>query len=432
MKIAYLVNMYPKVSHTFIRREILALERLGCAIERFSVRQSGEQLVDEQDCRERQRTRTLLDGSAWLMLFQAMRIALRRPRRFTSAVRLAWQIGTRSDRGHLVNLIYLIEACTLLRWCDESKVQHVHAHFGTNPAALAMLCRALGGPGYSFTVHGPGEFDRAPFLALEEKIDRATFVVAISEFGRSQLYRWCGWEQWSKIHVVRCGLDRSLLDQPPTAVPDTSSLVCVGRLCEQKGQLLLLEAARRLFERGVDFHLLLVGDGEMRPEVSGRIERFELKNHVSVTGWATGDQVEQYIRDCRGMVLPSFAEGLPVVIMEALALGRPVISTYVAGIPELVRDGENGWLVPAGSVDALCSALERALQTSVEGLTGMGQEGVGRVRDMHDIEKEAVKLHALISGDEQAEPTTHDADAMDAACPDAGPTIGLTNATHQR
>jgi glycosyltransferase involved in cell wall biosynthesis len=253
----------------------------------------------------------------------------------------------------------------------------------------------MGGPPYSFTVHGPEEFDKVKALALVEKVERAAFVVTVSSFGKSQLYRWCEQGQWSKIHVVHCGVDDGFLAGPAIAIPAQPRLVCVGRLCEQKGQFLLLDAVGQLVASGLRFKLVLVGDGPIRAEIEALIARLGLQEHVEITGWASNNDVRQHILASRAMVLPSFAEGLPVVIMEALALGRPVISTYVAGIPELVEPGVCGWLVPPGSVEALTQAMRAALQLPVEKLEQMGFAGAGRVAQQHDATVEANKLAAL-------------------------------------
>jgi glycosyltransferase involved in cell wall biosynthesis len=177
-------------------------------------------------------------------------------------------------------------------------------------------------------------------------------------------------------------------------VPDAPRLGCVGRICEQKGQLLLVKAAAKLAARGRAFELVLAGDGEMRPQVEALIAKHRLEQRVAVTGWLGGDAVRQQILTSRALVLPSFAEGLPVVLMEAMALRRPVISTYVAGIPELVNEG-CGWLVPAGDVDALGAALEDAVCRPLDVLEAKGRAGFERVRARHSIEVEAAKLARL-------------------------------------
>jgi glycosyltransferase involved in cell wall biosynthesis len=224
---------------------------------------------------------------------------------------------------------------------------------------------------------------------------RSTFVVAVSSFGRSQLYRWVDHAQWHKVKVVHCGLEAAFHAVAPVPLPAIPRLVCVGRLCEQKGQLLLIEAAQRLAVRGIRFELVLVGDGEMRSEVEALIARYGLTGCVRITGWISSDGVRREILASRGLVLPSFAEGLPVVILEAMALRRPVLTTYVAGIPELVRPGENGWIFEAGSVEALTAAMADLLSQSDQVLQRMGEAAFERVLARHDIDIEASKLAVL-------------------------------------
>ncbi len=400
MKIAFLVHYYPKVSHSFIRREIAALEAMGIPVARFSIRSCPGELVDPADLLELEKTRTVLDVGAIRLFLSLLRVALTKPIRFMQALWLTFKIGWGSDRGILRNLVYLAEACVLLGWFSDLEISHLHAHFGINPTAVAMLCHVLGGPSYSFTVHGPKEFDSATSLALPEKINRSAFVVAISSFGKSQLYRWCDRDQWSKIHVVHCGLDKTFLNAVYQPIPDKPQLVCVGRLCEQKGQLLLVEAAGQLAAQGLDFKLVLVGDGPLRSQIEISIARLGLEDKIEITGWASNSEVQQHIFASRAMVLPSFAEGLPVVIMEVLALGRPVISTYVAGIPELVEPGVCGWLVAPGAVEALTTAMRTALESPVAVLEQMGKIGIQRVAQHHDATQEARKLALLFnSGD---------------------------------
>lgn len=394
-RVAYLVNQYPQTSQSFIRREAAAVEASGVAVERYTLRAGPSEMVDPLDRAERGRTRIVLNEGAARLALAASRLALVRPSSFARAARLAARLGRRSERGIWIHLIYLAEACVLWRWFRDAGIQHVHAHFGTNSTAVAALVEALGGPSFSFTVHGPEEFDKPQAIALDEKVRRAAFVVAISEFGRSQIYRWIPRDQWPKIHVVRCGLDAPFLEGPTTPPPTTSRLVCVGRLAEQKGQPILIEAAGRLRDAGVDFELVLVGDGPLRAGLEKQIETLQLGGQVRLVGWQSNDDVRRWLRDSRAMVLPSFAEGLPVVIMEALALGRPVISTLVAGIPELVRPGESGWLVSPGSVDSLADAMRAALEAPAEVLERMGRAGASRVAENHDASRESAVLAGL-------------------------------------
>ena len=395
MKVAYLVNQYPKVSHSFIRREIIALEAQGVEVKRFSIRSLESELVDEADKQDLKKTQYVLAAGMVHLAFSFLRTILTRPLQLMKAAGLSFQVGLQSERGLLLHFIYLVEACALFWWCLADPINHIHVHFGTNSTTVAMLCHELGGPPYSFTAHGPEEFDKARFIGLTEKINRAAFVVAISSFGKSQLFRQCDYKQWSKIHIVRCGVDDLFLKQPPTAIPTTPRFVCVGRLSEQKGHILLVEAASQLATEGLQFKLVFVGDGELRTEIETLIDQLKLTDYIEITGWATNVEVQQHILASQVMVLPSFAEGLPVVLMEALALGRPVITTYVAGIPELVQPHENGWLVPAGSVEALKTAMKSAIQTPSEILKKMGEEGTKAVAQQHNIQHESQQLMTL-------------------------------------
>ena len=391
-RIAYFINQYPKVSHSFIRREILALERQGFDILRIALRGWDGELVDEEDRQERARTRYVLQEGLSALAWDLLRTLLTRPGRFLSALALAIRMSRHADRPLPYHLAYLAEACRILPWLKSFGARHVHAHFGTNSTEVVMLAHALGGPPYSFTVHGPDEFDKPQFLGIGEKIRRSAFVVAISSYGRSQLFRWVEHAHWLKIKVVHCGLELSFHDVAPVPPPAAPRLVCVGRLCEQKGQLLLVEAAARLVGKGIRLELVLAGDGEMRSEVEALIAKHGLGKQVRITGWISSDQVREEILAARGLVLPSFAEGLPVVIMEAMALRRPVLTTYVAGIPELIIPGENGWLFPAGDVDALVAAMEDFLSRSADELRVMGEAAHARVLERHSIDIEAAKL----------------------------------------
>lgn len=394
MKIAYVINQYPQASQTFIRREIVALEQLGVEVHRFTVRRWSQQLVDRADQAEEAKTRAVLEGSKLQIIARLLgalfTTACSRPANFFFALCAALRLGRRAHR-RLLHLIYLAEACVLRRWIAGVQADHIHAHFGTNSTAVAMLIHALGGPAYSFTVHGPEEFDRPVELALDEKMRHAAMAVAVSEFGRSQLLRWARPENWPKIQVIRCGIDESFLAAalPPPVM--NRKLLCIGRLAEQKGQLILIEAMALLVSRGVDLELLLLGDGPMRGQIEARIAQHRLGAKVRLAGWMTNEQIRAELFSARALVLPSFAEGLPVVLMEALALARPVIATYIAGIPELVTS-ECGWLVPAGDVEALASAMETALAANEIQLAKMAAAGAARVRELHDASRQAKKL----------------------------------------
>lgn len=398
MKIAYLINQYPKVSHSFIRREILALERQSVEVARFAVRGWDAEVTDPDDRTELEKTEYLLQGGVVPLIRAFFAQLFRSPGRLIAALASAWCLSKGADRPFAIHLVYLLEACFLYRKLRLANCSHVHAHFGTNSAEVALLASRLGEITFSFTVHGPEEFDKPESIKLGEKIKHARFVVAISSFGRSQLFRWVDSSVWPKVHVVHCGLERSFFEGNLTPAPDVARLVCVGRLCEQKGQLLLIQAMHVLQARGVSLELVLAGDGEMRAEVEAEIARHKLQSSVRITGWISSAQVREEILAARALVLPSFAEGLPVVIMEAMALQRPVLTTSIAGIPELVKSGETGWLFPAGDVETLADAMQASLRLPAEELQQMGQVAHRIVVQRHSIDTEAAKLHGLFEG----------------------------------
>ena len=398
--IGYLINQYPVASLTFIRREMAALEAAGATVHRYAVRSWNGPLTDPADLAEVARTRRILDAGVGALAIATARAVVTRPIRFARALQSAWKLARIAGRNRVKHLIYLAEACVLLGWLQRAGVAHLHAHFGTNPATVALLCRQLGGPPYSFTVHGPEEYDHPVELALAEKIHQAAFVVAIGSFGRSQLWRWASYADWPKVQVVHCGLELSDLESTPTPPAEARRLINVGRLEEQKGQLLLVEAAATLVGRGItDFEIIIIGGGRFQEALEAAIRERGVASQVKLAGWMGGAEVRRHLIESRGFVLPSFGEGLPVAIMEALALHRPVIATYIASIPELVRPGETGWLVPAGDVTALADAIVALLDSPTDRLAAMGAAGAVAVARSHDVRVESQKLLDLIHAD---------------------------------
>lgn len=394
MAVCYLINQYPKISHTFIRREIQAVEQSGVDVFRVSVRGWDAEIVDDDDRRERERTTYILNQSPVRLLTVSLGMALGRPGRFLRALWTALAMGFRSTRP-LVNVIYLIEACLLVRMLEEKGVRHIHAHFGTNSTDVALLAAILGEISFSFTAHGQEEFDRPQALSLREKVAAARHVVCISSYGRAQVYRWSDRRDWHKVRVVHCGIDEALADSPGHPPGDSRTIVCVARLSPEKAHVLLVDAAEQLRRERSDFRLVFAGDGELRHEIQSRIDAKGLTDVISITGWIDGAEVRRQLFAARAIIVPSFLEGLPVVIMEAMAAGRPVLSTWVAGIPELVRADREGILFPPGSVDALVDALRKCLDLPDDVLLDMGQSGRIRVKERHSVQVVAQRMVAL-------------------------------------
>ena len=383
MKVAYLTSQYPKVSHTFIRREIAGLEAAGLDVLRISVRPSQDRLVDGLDLAELGRTRVLLGRGPLGLLPDALAVLLRHPLRLLRAVRVAAAMGRDARPGLARQLAYLAEACVLLRWTREAAVDHVHVHFSTNPANVALLCRELGGPPFSFTAHRV-QAGTPSASSIARKVAAARFVVAICEEGRDRLLERARPEDAHKIRVVRCAVEDHFLGPGTGVPPESRRLVCVARHCPEKGLFVLLRAASRLVRDGVPFELSLLGDGPDRPALERMARDLGLGGCVRFEGWASREVVRRHIAGARALVLSSFEEGLPVSLMEALALRRPVIATSVNGVPELVEPGVCGWLVPPGSDERLAGAMREALTLPASDLDVMGARGAERVAAAHD------------------------------------------------
>jgi glycosyltransferase involved in cell wall biosynthesis len=244
-------------------------------------------------------------------------------------------------------------------------------------------------------VHGPGEFDAPEFIHLPQKVAAARFVTAITDYARGQVLRWSAPEHWDKVHVIRCGVDETFLAEQGHDVPDEPRFLSIGRLSRSKAQPLLVEAVSRLVREGRKFEVILIGSGELRDYLEREIEKRGIGHVLKLVGLKSGKDVKLELLRSRALLLPSFGEGLPVVIMEAFALERPVIATQIAGIPELVVHERNGWLIPAGNLESLVQAMREVLDAPVERLHEMGVAGRMAVREKHDSSREAAKLAEL-------------------------------------
>ena len=395
MSFAYLTNSYPVPSATFIRREINAHEAAGFDVRRFAIRPFDGDLVDPRDIEEQKKVTYLLaPGVPKLALATALE-ALRNPSGFARAFSATLKLVGAAKEKKLFPFAYLMEAVNLHRQLKGSGITHLHAHWSTNSAAVAMLCRLLGGPRYSFTVHGPDEL-----FVLEEnnvalKMQHAERVVAITEYCRGILNDYSGGRFDPKIEIVHCGLDLGEFTAA-TDVPESQHLVCIGRLCEAKAQTLLMDAVAQVSPQHPGFRITLIGDGDTRAQVEAKIAEHGLQDIVTLAGWQDNKTVQSTLKASRAMVLPSLHEGLPIVIMESLAMGRPVVSTRINGIPELVDD-VCGWLAEPGDLNTLVAALNAVMEKSTEELTAMGREGRARIDAEYDQDKSAAQLRAIFA-----------------------------------
>ncbi|WP_299656063.1 glycosyltransferase [uncultured Jannaschia sp.] len=374
---------------TFIRTEITAIEARHGPIQRYALRRWNGPLVTAGDVRERDLTRYVLDAPGRAVL-RALAEIVCNPAGMGRAMSSLVALYRAARSRPIIHMAYLVEAITLKVWARRDGIAHLHTHFSTNSAAVAMLCRRLGGPSYSFTAHGPNEFydDNRPTIPLKAR--HAAFVACISAYCEAKIQEICGSDVDGRTRIVRCGIDLCELETTPPERPD-APLICVGRLCPEKAQLVTLEAVARIATDHPGLRIQFVGDGEDRAALEVRIAELGLQDCVSLLGWKSHEEVRRLIAAARALVLPSFAEGLPMVLMEALALGRPVVTTPVAGIPELVTP-DCGWLVEPGDVEGLANALDAALRASPAEMRAKADFGRICVERMHDGAHNALGL----------------------------------------
>ncbi|QVL31865.1 glycosyltransferase family 4 protein [Telmatocola sphagniphila] len=394
-RIAYLVNQYPMVSHTFIRREIAELEKRGYQIERVSLRSTLGSIVDPADKLEAEKTYSCLAESKLKLLGSVLTSCALHPLRTRRALWEAVRYARKNPKNLGKHLAYLVEAVRLVDVLKSKKIDHVHVHFGTNAATVAVLMKRLADVKFSMTVHGSAELDSPLTINLPAKVAEAEFTAAISHYTKAQLMRFCDPVYWKKIHIVPCTVDQSFLADPQPIPEGSRNLVCVGRLSPEKGQLLLLEAFAEAIGDGTPGKLVLVGDGPVRSELEKRIVALDLQNRVVLAGWQNESQIRQHVRASRALVLPSFYEGLPVVLMEAMAMARPVLATPVGGIPELVKDGENGWLIPAGDAHEWAKGIRNLLKLEADECDRLGKNGRLAVQAKHAPEVAGDRIEKL-------------------------------------
>jgi colanic acid/amylovoran biosynthesis glycosyltransferase len=386
--VAYLVNRYPEASLVAIRREICGVEGAGVTVLRFAHRPSNQPFAGAADRVEAERTEYLATAPLASLLLSFLRIAASRPGRIWIAMRRALRLRP----AKIAHLGHLLLACRLLERLRRAGARQLHVHFGLESAVVAMLTRDLGGPPWSMTVHGPEEFEPEKRSKLRILVQAAGETIAISEWAANAIRRIAGPED-PAIRVIGMGVDNEFLT-PPVAVRDSGSILCIARLETRKGHEVLLDALSSIPAQRRNFLCELIGDGSCRAQLEAEVSRRRLAANIRFTGWLTEDEVRRKLDLCRFLVLPSLAEGLPVVIMEAFARARPVIATGVAGVAELVRHDENGMLVAAGDSGALARAIEFMHGLPAERLFELGLRGRTIVLDKCDSRRNALELAA--------------------------------------
>ncbi len=409
MRIAYLTTRYPSVSHTFILREVEGLRALGLEVETFSVwRTASADLLSAADRRAFDSTYALLPPRPRDYLRAHVAAFAASPSAYLRTLLSGSKFAEPGLRGRLLPVLWAIQAIVLWQRCRDAEVEHVHVHFAGAPPAIAGLAarfarsaRRAGGPrSWSVTVHGPVEFfDRR----LGAKLAEADRIVCISDFARSQVMTHAGEADWDKLEVIRSGLDVTAFavarNGNGNGAPSESGdrpvrLLCVGRLISLKGQALLLDATAELLARGLDVRLTMVGDGPKRDELLSRCEALGLTERVEWTGAVGQDEIPAHYAAADIFCLPSFAEGVPTVLMEAMLTETPVVSTRIAGVAELVEDGTSGVLVPPGRTDLLVEAIE-GLAADPAKRRDLGAAGRAKVEAEFDTTRSVRRLAEL-------------------------------------
>lgn len=354
-RLAYLTGQYPRATDTFIQREVATLRELGYHVQTFSVRRPPDRDSGGlETATERDGTLYLLPParllSAHLFLFATS------PKRYMLALALAVKTWPPGLGAKARQLAYFAEAGLLAKLMKDHSLVHLHNHLADSSCSVAALAAQIGGFTFSFTMHGPTEFYEANLWWIDEKVRRALFVNCISHFCRSQAMVFSPPDCWEKLKIVHCGVDPALFKVKSHAGRG-ERLLFVGRLAAVKGLTILLEAIARIDE----VILNIAGDGPERSMLEQKARTLGLSERVQFLGYQSQQQVRELLKRTDLFVLSSFAEGVPVVLMEAMAAGVPVIATRIAGIPELIQDGTSGILVSPGDVDATIDAIQRLL-----------------------------------------------------------------------
>ena len=394
-RLAYLTGEFPRATDTFIQREIAALRRDGFDLETFGVRRTGdEHMVGPEQLEAKATTTYLLDLAKGPTLIRAhLGQLVRSPSRYLSALALAWATKRPGVRGSIYQLIYFVEAVILAAELRRRRIDHLHNHFGDSSCTVAMLASAVSGVPYSFTLHGSAIFYEAKTWHLGTKLDRAAFTATISHYTRSQAAMFAASTTMDRVHIVHCGIEPDRL-RPVEHQGIGNRLIFVGRIVEQKGLVVLFESLKQLLPKYPDLHLTVVGDGPDRQLLTDRAQAMGLDANVEFLGAKSQAEVAELLGQADIFVIPSYAEGVPVVVMEALGAAVPVVATFVGGMAELVEDGVTGYLVRPADPDQLADRIG-----DLAGDAGLrerlGRAGRERVSEHFDSSVEARRLGQL-------------------------------------
>ncbi len=396
-RIAYLANPYPAISHTFIFREIESLRKEGLEISTVTVSPAPDKekmTIAEQQ--EAENTLVLKHSSPLQIIAALVSVFLYSP---VGMFKMSYQALTwcfQGPKNPLKAAGYLAEAIILLAWLKKNHITHIHEHFGNPTAFVAMLCKTFGSISYSLSIHGPDIFSRVDSSMLADKVKDAVFIRCISHYCKSQIMQITPHHHWENHHIVRCGVDLDVFHKKTPPENDIPHILCVGRLCSAKGQHILIETCGELIQQGYSFTMRFVGDGPKRSSLEALTRKLGLEEIIQFTGVLGQDEVKKEYEKADFFVLPSFAEGVPVVLMEAMAMEIPVVSTRITGIPELIEHEVDGLLATPGDACDLTRQLTLLLENRKFGKK-LGKAGRDKVSLKYDQNKNNTELAAIFT-----------------------------------
>lgn len=363
-KLAYLVSCYPTLSHTFILRELDELRHAGFEIEVCSIRRPKHpDLLGKREQEEVVLTEYLIGPGLGRRLAKSLVFACKHPTSITKMIRATCAMYANGSHRGIKTIFHLVEAIVLTEHLTRKGIRHIHNHFGNSAGTVAYLASTSGKVEYSLSIHGPDVFDESKVELFPEKLKSATFVRSISQYCENEVRKAASGAILPPSYIVKCGVDSGRYHNTEHLHTSVPTILCVGRLCEAKSQHLLLLVSRMLLNDGFEHRVVLIGEGPTRDKLERMIEELDLSSVVEMRGGMDQDQVRQAYKKAEIFVLPSQAEGIPIVLMEAMAMELPVISTSVAGIPELIEDGISGLLFESGSALELKSQIVTLLRT---------------------------------------------------------------------
>lgn len=394
MKIAYFTNTYPRATDTFIRLEVLGLRERGLEVNTYSVRKSGDDHnVDNEVISEKQNTSFILPFNILELLFALFLFTFTKPKNLLHSLKATIKTARPGIKGKLLQFAYFLEALVLAKRLKEDNIEHLHNHLGDNSGTVTLIASTIIDIPYSISIHGPHIFFDGFNWALNEKTKHSKFISCIGHFCKSQMMLYTESEYWDKFEIIRCGVDlKKYQFRSNSSTP--SKILFVGRLSNEKGLNVLLDSLAILKSENLDFMLTILGDGPSREKLEQQTKELKLNDYVIFKGFVDQSTIREDLNNSDLFILPSFAEGIPVSLMEAMAIGVPVITTYVGGISELVIDNKTGLLCYPSDPSGLADSIRKYLndQERIESIVKHARQ---HIETEFDIDNQIDKLAEL-------------------------------------